>query len=155
MTKRFLIVNDISCKSRSFALFFSSVWHFPITGYLKWRFLIYSQIKYVTWQSWTRDESARSIEGVAAAVAEVRGLIKACIKPTRNKHATISKVFKFDTNVLCTLNRTTLTFDINCHCDSIIDFFANSYIIVQIYHAKSFKMKYIRSLYLNFLFRYS
>ena len=43
------------------------------------------------------------------------------------------------------------TFDINCHCDSIIDFLANSYFIVQIYHAKSFKMKYFRSLYLNFL----
>ena len=42
------------------------------------------------------------------------------------------------------------TFDINCHCDSIIDFLANSYFIVQIYHAKTFKMKYIRSLYLNF-----
>ena len=46
------------------------------------------------------------------------------------------------------------TFDINCHCDSIIDFLSNSYFIVQIYHAKSFKMKYIRSLYLNFLLRY-
>ena len=36
-------------------------------------------------------------------------------------------------------------FDINCQCDSIIDFLANSYFTVQIYHAKSFKMKYIRS----------
>ena len=44
------------------------------------------------------------------------------------------------------------TFDINCHCDSIIDFLANSYFIVQIYHDKSFKMKYIRSPYLNFNF---
>ena len=40
------------------------------------------------------------------------------------------------------------TFDINCslcqiHCDSIIDFLANFYFIVQIYHAKGFKMKYI------------
>ena len=47
------------------------------------------------------------------------------------------------------------TFDINCHCDSIIDFLANSYFIVQIYHEKSFKMKYSMSLYLNFLFEYS
>ena len=47
------------------------------------------------------------------------------------------------------------TFDINSHCDSIIDFLANSYFIVQIYHAKSFKMKYIMSLYLNFSLRYS
>ena len=42
------------------------------------------------------------------------------------------------------------TFYKNCHCDSIIDFMANSFFIVQIYHAKSFKMKYIRSLYLRF-----
>ena len=34
------------------------------------------------------------------------------------------------------------TFEINCHCDSIIDFFANSYFILQIYHAKRFEMKY-------------
>ena len=40
-------------------------------------------------------------------------------------------------------------------CDSIIDFLANSYFIVQIYHVKSFKMKYSISLYLNFLFEYS
>ena len=47
------------------------------------------------------------------------------------------------------------TFDKNCHCDSNTDFLANSYFIVQIHHAKSFKMNYIRSLYLNFLLRYS
>jgi hypothetical protein len=41
------------------------------------------------------------------------------------------------------------TYYISCHCDSIIDFLANSYFIVQIYHAKSFKMKYIRSVYLD------
>ena len=35
-------------------------------------------------------------------------------------------------------------FDINCHCDSIIDFLANSYLIVQIYHAKSFKKLFIK-----------
>ena len=34
------------------------------------------------------------------------------------------------------------TFDINCHCGSIIDFLANSYFIVQTHYAKSFKMKY-------------
>ena len=42
-----------------------------------------------------------------------------------------------------TLNRITRLTIINCHCDSIIDFLANSYFIVQIYHAQSFKMKYI------------
>ena len=44
--------------------------------------------------------------------------------------------------------------NIYCHCASIIDFLANSYFIVQIYHAKSFKTKYVRSLYFNFLLRY-
>ena len=39
--------------------------------------------------------------------------------------------------------------------DSIINFLAKTYFIVQIYHAKSFKMKYIRSPYLNLLLRYS
>ena len=45
------------------------------------------------------------------------------------------------------------TFDIYCHCPYNVDFLANSYFIVQIYHAKSFKMKYIKSMYLNFLLR--
>ena len=45
------------------------------------------------------------------------------------------------------------TFDKNCHCDSIKGFLANSYFILQIYHAKSFKMKYIRSLSLNFFIK--
>ena len=42
-------------------------------------------------------------------------------------------------------------FTVIVSCDSIIDFFSNSYFIVQIYHAKIFKMKNIRSLYLNFI----
>ena len=45
------------------------------------------------------------------------------------------------------------TFTFMVSCDSIIDFLANVYFIVQIYHAKSFKMKCIRSLYLNFLLK--
>ena len=45
------------------------------------------------------------------------------------------------------------TFTFIVSCDSIIDFLANSYFTVQIYHAKSFKMKYIRSLYLNFFIK--
>ena len=44
-------------------------------------------------------------------------------------------------------------FTVIVSCDSIIDFFSNSYFIVQIYHAKSFKKKHIRPLYLNFLLR--
>ena len=40
-------------------------------------------------------------------------------------------------------------------CDSIKDFLANSYFIVHIHHAKSFKMKYDMSLYLNFSLKYS
>ena len=42
------------------------------------------------------------------------------------------------------------TFNFIVSCDSIIDFLANSYFIEQIHHAKSFKMKYSMSLYLNF-----
>ena len=64
------------------------------------------------------------------------------------------KTFWTHDSFLCNINSSVLltnhTFDINCHCDFNIDFLANSYFIVQIYHAKSFKMKYIRSLYLNF-----
>ena len=37
----------------------------------------------------------------------------------------------------------------------IIDFLANAYYIVQIYHAKSFKMKYTMCLYLHFSLEYS
>jgi hypothetical protein len=40
-------------------------------------------------------------------------------------------------------------------CDSIKDFLANSYFIVQIYHAKSFEIKYSMYLYLNFSLEYS
>ena len=40
--------------------------------------------------------------------------------------------------------------NIFCACDSI-DLLANSYFILQIYHPKSFKMRYITSLYSNFL----
>ena len=47
------------------------------------------------------------------------------------------------------------TYTIIVSCDSIIDFLANSYFIVEIYHAKSFKMKYCMSLYLNFSLDYS
>ena len=35
--------------------------------------------------------------------------------------------------------------NIFCHCDSIIDFLANCYFILQIYHDKSFKMRYFMS----------
>ena len=35
------------------------------------------------------------------------------------------------------------TFIVSCDSDVIIDFLANSYFIVQIHHAKSFKIKYI------------
>ena len=38
---------------------------------------------------------------------------------------------------------------------SIIEILANSYYIVQIYHAKSFKMNYTMSLYFNFSLEYS
>ena len=37
------------------------------------------------------------------------------------------------------------TFDINCHWDSITDVLANSYFIVQIYHAKSFKKTLVQT----------
>jgi hypothetical protein len=47
------------------------------------------------------------------------------------------------------------TFTYIVSCDSIIDFLANSYFIVQIYHAKSFKMKFSVSLYLNLSLEYS
>ena len=45
--------------------------------------------------------------------------------------------------------------NIYCYSASIIDFLANFYYIVQIYHAKSFKMKYTMSLYLIFTLEYS
>jgi hypothetical protein len=41
-----------------------------------------------------------------------------------------------------------------CYSASIKDFLANSYNIEQIYRAKSFKMKYTMSLYLNFSLEY-
>ena len=47
------------------------------------------------------------------------------------------------------------TFIFIVSCDFIIDFLANSYFIVQIHHAKTFKMKYSMSLYLNFSLEYS
>ena len=47
------------------------------------------------------------------------------------------------------------TFTFIVSCDSIIDFLANSYFIVQIHHVKSFKMKYSMSLYLNSSLEYS
>jgi hypothetical protein len=47
------------------------------------------------------------------------------------------------------------TFTIIYYCASILDFLTNSYFIVQIYYGKSFKMKYIMSLYLNFSLEYS
>ena len=34
-----------------------------------------------------------------------------------------------------------------CNCDFIIEFLANSYFIMQMHHDKSFKMRYIKSLY--------
>ena len=54
------------------------------------------------------------------------------------------------TNVLFTLNQTTPLTE-----TFIIDFLANSYLIVQIHHTKSFKMKFSMSLYLNFQLEYS
>ena len=39
---------------------------------------------------------------------------------------------------------------IKCHCDFIIVFWANSYFIFQMHHAKIFKMRYIKSLYKPF-----
>ena len=42
-----------------------------------------------------------------------------------------------------------------CYCGCIIDFLRNYFFILQICHAKSFKMIYIRSLYLNSSLRYS
>ena len=39
---------------------------------------------------------------------------------------------------------------IKWHCDFIIDFWANSYFIFQMHHAKIFKMRYIKSLYKPF-----
>ena len=47
------------------------------------------------------------------------------------------------------------TYTIIVSCDSIIDFLANSYFIVEIHHAKSFEMKYCMSLYLNLSLEYS
>ena len=47
------------------------------------------------------------------------------------------------------------TFTFIVSCDSVIDFLSNSYFIVEIHHAKSFKMKYSMSLYLNFSLEYS
>ena len=41
------------------------------------------------------------------------------------------------------------------YCGSIIDFLRNPYFILQICHDESFKMRYIRSLYLNFSLKYS
>jgi hypothetical protein len=40
-------------------------------------------------------------------------------------------------------------------CDSITDFLSNSFFIVQIHYAKSFKMKYSMSLYLIVSLEYS
>ena len=45
--------------------------------------------------------------------------------------------------------------DLFYYCGSIIDFLRNSYFILQIYHAKSFKMRYVKTLYLTFLLRNS
>ena len=47
------------------------------------------------------------------------------------------------------------TFTFIVSYDSIIYSMANSQFIVQIHHAKSFKMKYSMSLYLNFSLEYS
>ena len=40
-------------------------------------------------------------------------------------------------------------------CGFIKNFLPNSYLILQIYHAKSFKMRHVTSLYFNFSVRYS
>ena len=46
--------------------------------------------------------------------------------------------------------------DINSFLNpSIKNFLPNSYFILQIYHAKSFKMRHVTSLYFNFSVRYS
>ena len=45
--------------------------------------------------------------------------------------------------------------NIYCYSAPIIDFLADSYYIVQIYCAKSFKINYIMCLYLNFSLEYS
>ena len=47
------------------------------------------------------------------------------------------------------------TFTFIVYYDSITDFLVKSYFIVQIHYAKSFKMKYSMSLYLNFSLEYS
>ena len=52
-------------------------------------------------------------------------------------------------------NKSLKTEPINKITNEQKDFLANSYFIVQINPAKSFKMKCIRSLYFNFLLRYS
>jgi hypothetical protein len=57
-----------------------------------------------------------------------------------------SKVF----NTVITLDTYQFRSKIKCHCDFIIVFWANSYFIFQIHHAKIFKMRYIKSLYKPF-----
>ena len=47
------------------------------------------------------------------------------------------------------------TFTFIVTCDSVIDFLANSYFIVQSHHDKSFKIKYGMFICLNFLLEYS
>ena len=42
-----------------------------------------------------------------------------------------------------------------CHCAFIINFLANSFFILQIHHAKSFKMRHITYLYFSYLSKYS
>ena len=50
-------------------------------------------------------------------------------------------------NLLVTSDARYFIVKIKCHCDFIIVFWANSYFIFQMHHAKIFKMRYSRSLY--------
>ena len=47
------------------------------------------------------------------------------------------------------------TLYVNCNCDCIMAFLANSTFILQISHAKTFKMRYTRCWNNNFIWRYS
>ena len=75
-------------------------------------------------------------------------------KVQKVKKRSSKRMFHLDTNVCPTLKDSNLYLSLT-HCAFIMNFMANSYFILQIYHAKSFKMRHITYLYFSYLSRYS
>ena len=75
----------------------------------------------------------------------------------RNRSENLLFIPKLLHSQICIVKSVPVIFvvDLFYYCGSIIDFLRNSYFILQIYHAKSFKMRYVKTLYLTFLLRNS